>query len=373
MQMASALTVTQLRQARMSSMLLDVPAERSPLAVARWFGAIQSQDVASGHWSLGSRCAGLTQADVIDAFERAELVRAWPMRGTLHIIPAEDLQWMLDLTGSRAFAGGDRRRADLGLTPRDADTAVDALAQALRAMPVLTRSEALARISDAGVDVSGQRGYHLLLYAAQRGFTCIGPQRGTDQTFVAVADWAPNQVKMPRDQALAELLFRYVRSHGPVSLRDFAGWSGLTLAEAKRAAAGNDGRLAPLSFAVEELWATAELAERLRHGEGFGHEPVALPGFDEFILGYKDRSVQVPEGAMDAIVPGGNGVFRATVVVDGLVVATWKRTLTSKRVTVEVEPLAPMTKAVHTKVDASFARYAAFLGRELVLHAKPRG
>jgi hypothetical protein len=213
----------------------------------------------------------------------------------------------------------------------------------------------------------------LLLHAAQPGVACIGPQRGTDQTFVAVADWAPSQVKMPREQALAELLFRYVRSHGPVSLRDFAGWSGLTLTDAKRAAVGNDGRLAPLSFAVEEMWATAELAERLRQGEGFGHEPVALPGFDEFILGYKDRSVQVPEGAMDAIVPGGNGVFRATVVVDGLVVATWKRTLTSTRVTVEVEPLVRITKAVRTKVDASLARYAAFLGRELVLRADSAG
>ncbi len=183
-------------------MLLDVPAERSPQTVARWFGAMQSQDVASGHWSLGSRGTGLTQADVIDAFERAELVRA---------------------------------------------------------MPVLTRSEALACISDAGVDASGQRGYHLLLHAAQRGVACIGPQRGTDQKFVAVADWAPSQVKMPRDEALAELLLRYVRSHRPVSLRDFAGWSGLTLTDAKRAAVGNDGRLAPLSFAVEEMWATVEI------------------------------------------------------------------------------------------------------------------
>jgi hypothetical protein len=232
---------------------------------------------------------------------------------------------------------------------------------------VLTRSDALACIADAGIEVTGQRGYHLLWYAAQHGVTCIGPQRGTDQTFVAVADWAPDQVTMTRDEALAELLFRYVRSHGPVSLRDFAGWTGLTSTDAKRAATGNDGRLIPLAIHGQELWATVELAVRLQHGGGFGHEPVVLPGFDEFILGYKDRSVQVPDGAMDRIVPGGNGMFRATVVIDGLVVATWKRTMTSTRVTVEVEPLAPMTKAVRGKVDASFASYATFVGRDLVV------
>ena len=366
-QMAPALTMTQLRQARMSSMLLDVAVDRTPLSVARWFGAMQAQDVASGHWSLGARCTGLTQSDVTGAFERAEIVRTWPMRGTIHIIPAEDLQWMLALTGSRTLTGAERRRESLGLTLRDATTAVDALAVELRATPVLTRSEALACIADAGIDVTGQRGYHLLWYAAQHGVTCIGPQRGTDQTFVAVAEWAPDQVSMTRDEALAELLLRYVRSHGPVSLRDFAGWTGLTMTDAKRAATGNDGRLISLALLGQELWATVELAERLRNGDGFGHEPVALPGFDEFILGYKDRSVQVPDGAMERIVPGGNGVFRATVVIDGLVVAIWKRTLTGTRVTVEIEPLARLTKTMRAKVDASFAPYAAFLRRDLVV------
>lgn len=91
--MAQALTMTQLRQARMSSMLLDVAVERSPLSVARWFGAMQAQDVASGHWSLGARCTGLTQSDVTGAFERAEIVRTWPMRGTIHIIPAEPVDY----------------------------------------------------------------------------------------------------------------------------------------------------------------------------------------------------------------------------------------------------------------------------------------
>lgn len=348
-------------------MLLDHPVQRRALDVARWFGAMQSQDVASGHWSLGVRALRLTDADITDAFERAEIVRTWPMRGTIHIVPAEDVRWMLELTGSRALAGAERRRETLGLTSRDADRAVETLAQALRSQPVLTRSEALESIVDGGIDVTGQRGYHLLWYAAQCGVTCIGPQRGSDQTFVALDAWAPAQVQLARDEALAELLLRFVRSHGPVSLRDFSGWTGLTLGDAKRAASGNDGRLTPLAGETGEVWSTVELAERLRQGDDMGHTPVALPGFDEFILGYKDRSVQVPDGAMERIVPGGNGVFRATVVIDGLVVATWKRTLSTTRVTVEVEPLTRMTKSTRSTMHAAFEPYARFLGRDLVM------
>ena len=42
-----------------------------------------------------------------------------------------------------------------------------------------------------------------------------------------------------------------------------------------------------------------------------------LPGFDEYVLGYKDRSAILAPEHSQAIVPGGNGVFRPTIVVDG--------------------------------------------------------
>lgn len=362
--MPEALAPARIRAARMVSLLLAAPEARSPTEVARWFGAMQAQDVASGHWSLGVRCPGSTEADVLAAFERGDLVRTWPMRGTIHIVPAGDVRWLLDLTGVRALATSQRRREQLGLAVGDAERAADVLDAALAGRQVLTRAQALATLADAGVDTTGQRGYHLLWFAAQTGVTCIGPQRGSDQTFVRLADWAPTQRVLARDDALAELLFRYVRSHGPVSLRDFAGWTGLTLTDARAAAVTNAGRLVPLDGAREALWATTELAELLRGRTRPEHPVVALPGFDEFMLGYKDRTLHVPEGAMEAVVPGGNGMFRSTLVVDGVVAATWTRTLRAKRVDIVVEPLRALTGPQTAAAEASLARYAAFLGRE---------
>lgn len=358
------LTAQQVRDARMSCLLLDQPATRTPLEVVQWFGAMQAQEVASGHWSLGVRCLGTTEADVTAAFESHAIVRTWPMRGTIHTVPAVDVRWMLELTGVRALAGAARRREQLGLTLQNVDRAANVLADALRDTPVLTRAEAIASLAADGLDVAEQRSYHLLWYAAQIGVTCIGPQRGSDQTFVLLEDWAPEQAQLTRAEALSELLFRFVRSHGPIGLREFVGWTGLTASDAKAAASANAGRLRTVASDAGELWVTEEAAARIATDQLTPPSIVVLPGFDEFMLGYKDRSLHVPAGGMDRIVPGGNGMFRATVVADGMAIATWKRTLKGGRVAIEVEPLISIKPALGKRIAAAFTPYGHFLGKE---------
>lgn len=354
--------------ARMQSLLLADHQGRAPLDIARWFGAMQAQDAASGHWSLGVRSAIAAETDVVAAFEGGELIRTWPMRGTLHIVPGVDASWLLELTGVRAMAGAERRRTLLGLTLKDVERASGALAEELAARRLITRPEALAVIARAGIDTSGQRGYHLLWHAAQAGITCIGPQRGRMQTFALLADWAPAQVSLPREEALSELLLRYVRSHGPVSLKDFVGWTGLTITDARAAAKSNEGRLVPVATEAGELWATKECADALNHRMPTDRPVLVLPGFDELMLGYKDRTLHVPTGGMERIVPGGNGVFRATVVIDGIAAATWKRRLGVTSVDVEVHAIAPIKAKYRAAMVNAFERYAAFLGRRLTLH-----
>lgn len=114
----------------------------------------------------------------------------------------------------------------------------------------LTRAAALASLQDAGLDTSGQRGYHLLWYASQVGVTCIGPMDGKEQTFVLLDQWAPRAGGLSPDDALVELAHRYFRSHGPATIKDFAGWTGLTLTAARAAVAGNAGRLVSAEFGV---------------------------------------------------------------------------------------------------------------------------
>ncbi|NJP35193.1 winged helix DNA-binding domain-containing protein [Micromonospora sp. HSS6-12] len=348
----------------MTSLLLR-PRPGGPGTVAdvvEWFGAMQAQDLASGLWSLGARLPGLRQADVTAALERREALRTWPMRGTIHLVPPRDARWMLELTGVRTLVAAATRRAQLGLTDAEADRAVDVLGSALAGGGRLTRAQCMATLEAAGIGTTGQRGYHLLSYASLRGVTCLAPNVGTEQTFVLLDEWAPEQHRPERDEALATLAHRYVRSHGPVTAREFAGWTGLTLTDARRGIAAAGDALAPVRVdGADAVVDPALLDAAPRRADDL----LVLPGFDEYLLGYRDRTLMLDPAHADAIVPGGNGVFQATVVRAGRVVGTWKRTLSRGRLRVVVYPLTTLGTRQRDRIRGALGRYASFLGSDL--------
>jgi hypothetical protein len=362
------MTEADVRAERLRNLLLTDQSPRSPLEVVEWLGAIQSQDLASSMWSIGVRTPGSTEASIASAFEDGQILRTWPMRGTIHAVPSVDAAWMLAATGIRALDGSARRREQLGLTVEDAERATASLVTALAGGRRLTRAEALTTIDDAGVQTTGQRGYHLLSYAAHIGVICIGPQQGSQQTFVLLDEWAPSPRRLTRSEGLVELAFRYFRSHGPTTVRDFAGWTGLTLTESRAAVAGNDGRLNAIDTGPEARWAAIGSDGDTDNGVD---SILALPGFDELILGYKDRSLHVPEGMLDRIVPGGNGVFRATLVEQGVVIATWHRAFRKGRVDITVEPFADLTTATQRAATSALEHYATYLDRLLTVTFSP--
>jgi hypothetical protein len=359
------LTPAEARTLRMTSLLLHAqpPAGRPAdvAGVVEWFGAMQAQDVASALWSLGARLPALTVGDVADALEKREALRTWPMRGTVHLVPPRDARWMLELMGVRTLAGAAARRANLGLTQEDADRAVEVLGAALAGGGRLTRAECLTTLAEAGVQVTGQRGYHLLWYASQRGVTCMAANIGKEQTFALLDDWVPDPHWPERDEALGTIALRYFRSHGPTTRQDFAGWTGLTAADARRGIAAAGEALATVRVAGTDMVVDAALldADTL---DDLGDEVLVLPGFDEYLLGFKDRSLVLDPEHKQAIIPGGNGVFQSTVVRGGRVIGTWKRTTGRTQTTVTVRPLVPLSAAERERVEAAFQPYARFLG-----------
>jgi DNA glycosylase AlkZ-like len=358
---------------RMASLLLaDRPAagDGRPADVAgvvTWFGAMQAQDLASGMWSLGARLPGSTVADVQAALERREALRTWPMRGTVHLVPPRDARWMLDLMGVRMLAGAAKRRANLGLSEEVADRAVDVLGAALAGGGRLTRAECLAVLAEAGISTAGQAGYHLLWYASQRGVTCIAPNVGTEQTFALLDEWAPDPHRLDRDEALATIALRYFRSHGPTTRQDFVGWTGLTATDARLGIAAAGADLATVRVDGREMHLDPALLDAPAHPAAAGDQDdvLVLPGFDEYLLGFKDRSLMVAAAHLPAIVPGGNGVFQATVVRGGRVIGTWKRTLTATKVTVTVRPLVRLNAAERSRIEDALKPYAHFVARPL--------
>lgn len=342
---------------RLANLRLSLPG-RSPADLVDWFGAMQAQDLASGKWSLGVRIPGSREADIDAALASGEVIRTWPMRGTIHLIHPQNARWMLELTGSRALMGLQKRWDYLGLDRQTVDRAADVLRDALRGGNRLTRGQCLDVLSDAGIDTGPGRSYHLLWHTAQIGVTCIGPNEGKEQTFVLLDDWAPEQRTPDRQEALARMAQMYFQSHGPTTRLDFQGWTGLTATDTKAAIDQADLQRATWD-GREVFFVDSERPEPPK--------ALLLPGFDEYMLGYKDRGLFLDPADSDKIVPGGNGMFKATVVERGKVVGTWQRKPLSKKLRVTISAFSPLTKTSREAIEARAGEYASYTGRELDL------
>ncbi len=134
------------------------PRPTTPAEVVRRLGALQGQDLPGALLSVALRTAAGTRADVEAALDAGEIVRSWPMRGTLHLVAAEDLPWLIALLGPRVLAGAPARRAQLGITDASIEEARLLAVEALTGGKRLRRKQLLAALADGGVDIAGQRG-----------------------------------------------------------------------------------------------------------------------------------------------------------------------------------------------------------------------
>jgi hypothetical protein len=281
---------------RAGGQLLHRPERLGALDLVRRLGGMQAQDLRAFPLALAARTEDPGSLD--------GLVRAWLMRGTLHLVPAEDVAWMRDLLAPRGAAGSRRRLAQLGFDEAATDRAVGEVARALEDGP-LTRVQVAALLERAGLPCTGQAPVHVLGAAAARGVLVLGT---ADEILPA-----PPPGDVPRDP-LAELARRHLASRAPAAPEDLAAWSGLPLGLARTA------------------WRSLDVVEL---GDGWalrGHVPDPVPGdlvrllpmFDELLLGWKDRTPVVPAAHARAVLPGG-GILRATVTVGGRVAGIWTR------------------------------------------------
>lgn len=348
----------------------------TPAEAARSLTCTQGQDYAGSTVSLALRSGpgrtagpdtGGTTAAVRQAYDAGLLVRSWPMRGTLFVVASEDLGWILELTAPKMLTATGRRRGELGLDPATL-SAAEAIAVRELAGAGLTRAGLLEAWTRGGIPVESGRGYHLIFFLALTGVLCFGPTEGNQQRIVLVQEWtgtrAPSAPPAPpartRDEALRELLLRYLRSHGPATLEDFCWWSKLGKTEARAALREIHGeepdQLVGADVGGREHWMAAGLPDRYADRARTTAAPLLLPGFDEIVLGYQDRSAVLTKPEEARVVPGGNGVFKGTVLHRGHAVGTWKRAARRGQ-PVQVEPFGTLPGPVQTAVPRLSARW----------------
>lgn len=333
------------------------PGLATPTEAVRWLTAVQAQDQAGALTSVAMRTAAPALGAVEQALDGGELVKSWPMRGTLHLVVAEDLAWMLDLLARRVIAGAAARRAHLGLTPRMLERAEEVAVRALEGGGRMRREELHRVWDEAGLATAGQRGYHLLWHLAHMGTLCFGPIGDGHHLVVLVKEWIPRPRRLERDEALGEVAERFFRSHGPATVKDLMRWAKLLAADARAGLALARDRLARAEVAGVEYFFDPQTPELLQAHRRQARAVFLLPGFDEFILGYQDRGAVLPAEYADHIVPGGNGMFRPTIVSDGRVVGTWTRVGRGAERAIRATPFTSFP----TKVEAAIPRVYATL------------
>jgi hypothetical protein len=334
-----------------------------PAGVVARMCAMQAQDYAGALWSIGLRSGGgCTVAEVECALAERRIVRTWPMRGTLHFLAPNDVRWMLALLAPRVIARAKTRHSQLGITDSTIERARALFSEALSGGRALSRTQMLALLETHGIDTTGQRGYHVLWTLAQQALLCFGPRVGRQQTFVLLDDWVPRaeEPAFDRAAALAELASRYFAARGPATVADFAWWAGITRTEASAGIEGANGALRQEKVDGIEYWSPADSAGTSRASSAAVH---LLPGFDEYLLGYSDRSLQLG-GTREsyAATISANGMFSATVVIGGRVVGTWKRTLRRDHVDIAALTFRKLATAEKAGLTAAAGRYGRFLG-----------
>lgn len=356
---------SRLTWARLGAQLLHPASGADPVGVARHLLALQGQDYPGVLLSTALRTVGSTVADVTAALERGTLIRSWPLRGTLHLLSPDDVGWMLDLTGDRVVRASTTVRTQRGLDDAVLAAAESVVLGELSAGP-RDRPELFAALQAAGIDPSGQRGYNILVWLALRQRLVVAAPRGRQQTFRAFEHAVPSPRRLERDEALGELARRYFTARGPATERDLAFWSGLPVTDVRRGIA-----VAADSLAVAEVdgvhhYSATHLGDATPAAEEETARVLLLPGFDEYLLGYTDRSPALDPVHAPAVVPGGNGMFRATVVRDGRVVGLWRRREVRGRVEVELSPLPGERLPARRALAGAFARLSRALGTPVV-------
>ncbi|HSI12023.1 MAG TPA: crosslink repair DNA glycosylase YcaQ family protein, partial [Chthoniobacter sp.] len=167
-----------------------------PGQVVAWLGALQAQDYPGALWSIGLRLPQATQKDVEKAIAAHEIVRTWPIRGTLHFVAAADVHWMRALLTPRIIARSALRQRQLELDAAIFARCEKIFLKALRGGGQLTREQMLALLEKERITTAGQRGYHILWRLAQEGLLCFGPHAGKQPTFTLLEEWIPTGRQM---------------------------------------------------------------------------------------------------------------------------------------------------------------------------------
>jgi len=351
---------------RLRSQRLVAPFAGSAHDVIRSLLGVQAENPGQAAWAVAARTQRRDPSDLATLLNEGAVLRTHVLRPTWHFVCADDIAWLVGLTGPRVQSvTGQQLRVGHGLDNAAIDRAMSVIVEAIAERGELTRPKLGEELISRGVSgrvlcAGGQFLMLLLAHAELAGLVCSGRLVDGEHTYALLADRAQSARRLDRDEALGELALRYASGHGPATERDLAYWASLTLGDARRG----------LGMAQNRL-------ERFHHdGRTYWHAPGERPppnaaalqprGHLLQILDESYRGYQHSRWVLDAagIVPRSREAAVGMALVDGQIVGMARRTISSERVRFEVQPYRPLRAAEIGALKDAGRRYGQFLGRE---------
>jgi hypothetical protein len=349
-----------------------------PVGVAGATCGIHAQVQASAELQLAIRVDGITQADVRRAlWDDRALVKAWTLRGTLHLHPAEELT--LWYGAMRAVSSGDpgelREWVDPhgathpALTPDDVEEIRTAVLDVLDGRCLLREDLAAEVVQRIGPKARSRllSGFNFFGGAD----LCQGPPQGNKITLTRPDQWLARWEEPDEQEALREVCRRYLRAYGPARPSDFREWIG------GRAFKPADARalFESLGTELEEIDVEGSTSFVVSGDSDFPEaRPCVrlLPEYDVYVMGFREREHLVPSRVREQVGRHGRGRYEGPagvrfLAIDGITAGLWERKKRGKRIELQVTPALRLTKAQRGELEREVERIAAFLGLEPAL------
>ncbi|HEY8164514.1 MAG TPA: winged helix DNA-binding domain-containing protein [Gemmatimonadaceae bacterium] len=347
------------------------PTLKTASAVVARLGAVQAQDYAGAKWGVAQRTAGLTDAQIEREVDDGSIVRTHVLRPTWHFVAAADIGWMLALSAPRVHAANAYWYRWLEVDDAVASRSRRVLTKALRDGKELTRAELGQALTRARIQVTTpQRLACIVMRAELDGLIVSGARRGKQFTYALLEERVVKPIVFDREAALFELARRYFTTRGPATVDDFAWWSGLTKADAKRGVEMAATDLEHESVEGRSYWLPAA-ERRVRIPASLAH---LLPNYDEYFVGLKDRSAFAARLESSGVRPRTSALLGNVVVVNGQIVGGWRRTLVGRTVVIEPTSLIPLSEPEQRAVESAAQKFGRFLSlpAEIRWHAEKR-
>ncbi|WP_423127021.1 winged helix DNA-binding domain-containing protein [Gaoshiqia sp. Z1-71] len=325
-----------------------------------FMGAMQAQDYAMVKWAVGIRLPDATIHSVEDSINHGELIRTHLLRPTWHLVSANDIHWILELTAPQIKSKMKSRHKELELNDAIIAKCCKIIENTLTEHQSLSREELIAELTRHQIKTSdNNRAAHILLSAELDGLICNGANNENKTTYSLLRKRVPKTKPFDRNEAIAALTEKYFLSHGPATTDDFIWWSGLPVKDARSGIEMLNNHLIPETIHSQRYW----LHQSAAHFETTENLACLLPAYDEFIISYKDRSAILASPEQGKVISS-NGLFKPVILVNGQVAGLWKRTIKKNKAIIETELFRPLRSGERELVEQSARLFARFIAKE---------